>query len=30
MNDFEYISEWLTDAYNNHKQLKGYAPFTII
>ena len=25
MNDFEYISEWLTDAYNNHKELKGYA-----
>lgn len=24
-NDFEYISEWLTDAYNNHKELKGYA-----
>lgn len=25
MNDFEYISEWLTDAYNNHKELKGYT-----
>lgn len=25
MNDFEYFSEWLTDAYNNHKELKGYA-----
>lgn len=25
INDFEYISEWLTDAYNNHKELKGYA-----
>ena len=25
MNDFEYISEWLTNAYNNHKELKGYA-----
>lgn len=25
MNDFEYISKWLTDAYNNHKELKGYA-----
>lgn len=25
MNDFEYISEWLTDAYNKHKELKGCA-----
>ena len=25
MKDFEYISEWLTYAYNNHKELKGYA-----
>ena len=25
MNDLEYISEWLTDVYNNHKELKGYA-----
>lgn len=25
MNDFEYISEWLTDAYNNHKEPKGYG-----
>ena len=24
MSDFEYISEWLSDAYNNHKELKGY------
>lgn len=25
MSDFEYISEWLPDAYDNHKELKGYA-----
>ena len=25
MNDFEYISEWLTDAYNKRKELKGQA-----
>ena len=25
MSDFEYISEWLTDAYNKRKELKGYA-----
>lgn len=30
MNDFEYISEWLTDAYNNHKELKGYALYHIL
>lgn len=25
MSDFEYISEWLPDAYKNHKELPGYA-----
>lgn len=25
MDDFKYISEWLSDAYNNHKNVKGYA-----
>lgn len=25
MSDFEYISEWLSDAYKNHKELPGYA-----
>lgn len=29
-NDFEYISEWLTDAYNNHKELKGYALYPLL